>query len=43
MVFMFEKYSKELKFYTPQMKIREKHKVPLRIEGFILDIDQSES
>ena len=39
---MFEKHSKELKIYSSDMKFREKHKVPLRVEGFILDIAISE-
>lgn len=41
-VCMFEKHSKEIKIYSSDMKFREKHKVPLRVEGFILDIAISE-
>ena len=35
---MFEKHSKEIKVYTGDLKFKEKQKVPMKIEGFILDI-----
>jgi WD40 repeat protein len=44
LIFSFEKYSKEVKLYSPgDMKLREKLKVPLRIEGFVTSIDYSDS
>jgi len=38
----FEKHSKEIKFHSPDLKFKEKHLVPLRVEGFILGIDYSD-
>ena len=42
-MFAFEKFSKEVKFYTKDLKFKEKFKVPLRVEGFILGADFSDS
>ncbi|CDW71705.1 UNKNOWN [Stylonychia lemnae] len=43
LIMSFEKHSKEVKFHTPDLRFKEKFQVPLRVEGFILGIDYSDS
>jgi hypothetical protein len=37
-IFSFERYQKEVKIHTKDMRLKEKIKVPLKSEGFVLDI-----
>lgn len=43
LVLGFEKYGKDLKFYSPDLKLKEKLRIPLKVEGFILGIDFSDN
>lgn len=37
-ILSFERYQKEIKIYTKDMKLKERVKIPLRSEGFVLDV-----
>lgn len=37
-VLSFEKYSKEIKLYSSDLKLKERHKLHLKKEGFILGV-----